>query len=129
MKVIPEALEADAAALKDDPVATLSKVVIQCDHSLLGSPELGRLAMTCARHSHLDTQLGQTVHIDVVEACAHELHNLERRNQLSDERRREGLGTPRVWDDGLGALQRGHECVIVLRWFHLPHLRAADRQR
>ena len=51
MKTIPELLEAETSALRQDPKSVLSKVVIQTDELLLGSPELGRLAMTCGTTS------------------------------------------------------------------------------
>ena len=51
MKSVPELLEADSAALKADPPAALSRAVIKTDELLLGSPELGRLAMTCGTTS------------------------------------------------------------------------------
>jgi len=51
MKHIPESLEAEAKSLKEDPSATLSRVVIQTDKDLLAMPELGRLAMTCGTTS------------------------------------------------------------------------------
>ena len=41
----------DGAALKADPPAALSRAVIKTDELLLGSPELGRLAMTCGTTS------------------------------------------------------------------------------
>ena len=51
MKTIPELLERDSSALKSDPSATLSKVVIKADELLLGSPSLGKTAMTCGTTS------------------------------------------------------------------------------
>jgi len=51
MKTIPELLEAETSTLRQDPTSVLSRVVIKTDELLLGSPDLGRLAMTCGTTS------------------------------------------------------------------------------
>jgi protein phosphatase 2C family protein 2/3 len=50
MRTIPELLEQDRS-LKTKPMEVISKAVIKTDEMLLGSPELGRLAMTCGTTS------------------------------------------------------------------------------
>lgn len=66
MKTVPELLESDSAALKQDPIDALSRAVIKTDEMLLGSPDLGRVAMTCGTTSTVCYFLGS----DVWVACS-----------------------------------------------------------
>ena len=67
-----------------------------------------------------------SVHVDVVEAGAHQLHHPQV-GELLDEARREGVGAASVGDDGLGALQRGHEVRLGLVRLDLSYLRQRQR--
>ena len=53
MTVLPEMLEKDHDALVKDPVATLTKHIVELDKKLLSDPTLGTLAMSCGTTSNV----------------------------------------------------------------------------
>ena len=87
---------------------------------MLSNSDSVRAAVVC----NLDTELRKSIHIDVVETRAHELHEFKLGQQLLHQSRGEFAGAPSVWNDRLRATKRDDQLGLRERGLYLPHLHA-----